>query len=462
MGKMSPLDELFREDLSQIDFEGIHPGIKAIIQGDFGKLPDHPSDTDWQFLATMIDGYALSKKLGLGEFGDYLTRQCLPQYLKAGTLPEKSIELWIFLCGMQRREHWIGRPLEGKEKQAVFDIYKKLRENLSDPRGVTKLKRSLNVSEYSSYIKNLIRRYWIYQEDNFQPWQKFLDKPNKNFDRPPVFQKSTTNWNIITNPENTENERMALFGLISNGEHHRWYRSMNSSQALTLSVFGNLYLSGKLDILLDLRCDAGDPLLGIENITRDQFSLEKKIDYLGERRKTSIDIFISGDYQIAIECKFRERGLGTCTSPTLNKVHPSYCNGQFYNLATQKEKCPKSRARALYWDYVPLLFDWEKSEAINHCPLDQNYQLVRTILSAAGRKDKSKPRSNGHAVLIYDERNPQAQPGGKMFRSFMETKNALINPKMLRKISWQNILNTMRGDETLSWLTVQLHDKYGL
>ena len=97
------------------------PGILAILEGDFSQLPETPSHEDWQTLALMIDGYELSEKLSLGELGDYLTKQCLPQYIESGRLPDKSIELWIFLFGMQWREKWSERPLEGQEKKAVFE-----------------------------------------------------------------------------------------------------------------------------------------------------------------------------------------------------------------------------------------------------------------------------------------------------------------------------------------------------
>lgn len=89
------------DNISRFLTEPIHHGIRAVLQGDFSNLPEDPSDEDWQILALMIEGYSLSKQLGLGELGGFLTKQCLPQYLKTGLLPEKSIELWMFLFGMQ-------------------------------------------------------------------------------------------------------------------------------------------------------------------------------------------------------------------------------------------------------------------------------------------------------------------------------------------------------------------------
>lgn len=237
---------------------------------------------------------------------------------------------------------------------------------------------------------------------------------------------------------------------------------MNSSQALALSVFGNLYLSDNLGILLDLESDEGLPLLGMKNIIPEQFQMEKKIDYLGERRSTSIDVFLSGEYQIAIECKFIEKEVGPCSHPRYPKINPKHCDGNFYIQDNQKEQCPISKVDTNYWDYVPKFFDWEKNEAIDHCPLDRNYQLVRNILAAGIKHGRPVSAANGHAILIYDERNPACLPGGAIFRAYSETRNALIGPQMLRKISWQRIINQMRGEKILPWLTERLNQKYGV
>ncbi|HAW59556.1 MAG TPA: hypothetical protein DCX03_11210 [Bacteroidales bacterium] len=140
--------DYLNENASRYGCFFVHPGIKAVLSGDFSKLPEHPSDDDWRVLALMVDGYALSEQLGLGELGDYLTKQVLPQYLESGLLPDKSLELWIFLFGMQRREHWIGRPLEGKDKEAVREIYSKLRQRLQDPKKVNVMINSLRIDDY--------------------------------------------------------------------------------------------------------------------------------------------------------------------------------------------------------------------------------------------------------------------------------------------------------------------------
>lgn len=64
--------------------------------------------------------------------------------------------------------------------------------------------------------------------------------------------------------------------------------------------------------------------------------------------------------------------------------------------------------------------------------------------------------------MVYDERNPAFQEGGKGLISFEFTRQALLEPKMLRKCSWQQILGTMRTKGDLAWLTEELDAKYGL
>jgi len=53
--------------------------------------------------------------------------------------------------------------------------------------------------------------------------------------------------------------------------------------------------------------------------------MEYTVGYLNEPRPTSLDGFISGDYQVAIECTLLEREVGTCSRPGLynNKIQIS-------------------------------------------------------------------------------------------------------------------------------------------
>jgi len=96
---------------------------------------------------------------------------------------------------------------------------------------------------------------------------------------------------------------------------------------------------------------------------------------------------------------------------------------------------------------------WKKSKCLVPCPLNANYQLVRNILAVGVKQDGQVSMANGHVVLIYDERNPAFQKDGKGFIAFIETQQALQEPTMLRKCSWQRIVQHMRNKGILSWLT---------
>ncbi|GAI73792.1 unnamed protein product [marine sediment metagenome] len=91
-----------------------------------------------------------------------------------------------------------------------------------------------------------------------------------------------------------------------------------------------------------------------------------------------------------------------------------------------------------------------------------NYQLVRNILAACVRPAGSVLPEKGHVVLICDERNPVFQKGGKGYTAFENTKEALHEPHLLRKCSWQRIANHLRNKNDFSWLVDQLGLKYGL
>lgn len=92
----------------------------------------------------------------------------------------------------------------------------------------------------------------------------------------------------------------------------------------------------------------------------------------------------------------------------------------------------------------------------------KNYQLVRHILAAYVCPDGSILSEDGHVALIYDERNPAFQKGGKGYRSYENTGEALHDPQRLRKCSWQRIVNHLRNKDEFLWLVDQLEIKYGL
>jgi hypothetical protein len=321
------------------------------------------------------------------------------------------------------------------------------------------------IQTVANYKEDLYQGYWEYRKLHFSKQHSIFDRPNVPSKRPPVFIPSESWRNIIIKKKESRQKTQDLIDLVPDGERHKWFRSMSSSQALAQSVFGNLKIYNALNILSELKDDEGLDLFGEEQISSDNFEMEHKVDYLGEPRPTSLDGYISGDYHIAIECKLSEIEFGTCSRPRLKETASNYptelCDGTYTIQRQRNERCSLTEIGVLYWKYVPSLFTWKKDGDLDTCPLNKNYQLVRNIL-AAGVKNSFASAKNGHAVLIYDKRNPAFQFDGEGENAYRETKRALKEPTMLRKCSWQRIVQHMRENEILPWLTEELNLKYGL
>lgn len=318
------------------------------------------------------------------------------------------------------------------------------------------------MQKMTNYKSDLNRRYWEYQKSKFPDTKNFFDCLCADDRRPPVFIRSEAWRNVIVNPDVTQDEESHLFALVPDGDRHKWFGSMNSSQALAQSVLGNLAIYGFLSCLAELKSAEELELFGKAQISVDNFRMEHKIDYLGEPRLTSLDGYISGDYQIAIECKFTEVKIGTCSRPRLAQDDANYCDGTYSRQKNRKERCSLTEIGVCYWYFVSQLFKWKDDNDLNPCPLKGNYQLVRNVLAMGVKPDKTVSLDSGHVLLVYDERNPAFQKNGDGLAAYMETREALRNPAMLRKCSWQQIIQHVRENGILPWLTENLALKYGL
>jgi hypothetical protein len=317
-----------------------------------------------------------------------------------------------------------------------------------------------------NFNKYLIDRFWQYQKERFPDLKKYFDREEATPQRPPVFLKHTADYNILMKPDITEDEKKMLISEIPAYERHRWFRSTKSSQALAQSIFGNLKIYGRINVLDELSDESGNPLFEPANITPDNFTMEYSINYLGEPRRTSVDAFISGDYQIAIECKLSEGEFGTCSRPRLKEKDSNYekdfCDGSYTHQRGRSKRCSLTQIDVLYWKYVPGLFTWQSDSDLRPCPLNKNYQLIRNLLGACVRSDGTLSPEQGHVVIIYDMRNPAFKKGGKAYSAFEETKAALRHPHLLKKCSWQLISEHLNHYPELRWLTEDLQMKYGL
>ena len=317
----------------------------------------------------------------------------------------------------------------------------------------------------SSYRDDMVARFWKYQKEAFRSSMKFFERPEMPDGRPPVFHKHADAFNVLMAPDISPEDRARLMGYIPMRERHRWFRSMSSSQAIALSVFGNLKVYGFLDLLKELQDEHGRPIFGKEAITPKNFRMEYKVESLGEPRPTSLDALITEKDPVAIECKLMESEVGSCSRPRLTKRDSNYemdfCDGTYTFQRGRVERCSLTEIGVKYWTYVPRIFKWKSDADLDPCPLRANYQLVRNVLAVSAPSDV-KPSGEGHVVFVYDDRNPAFQRVGKGYAAYEETKNALHAPDRLRKCSWQQIGRLIRGEKGLSWLADHLEAKYGI
>jgi hypothetical protein len=315
---------------------------------------------------------------------------------------------------------------------------------------------------YSNYREELISQFWDYQEERFNNWQEYFERPRQTDIRPPVFLKTAAKNNIILNPSASTAINQQVTQAISLKDRHRWFHSMTSSQALAQSVLGNLKVYNRLYYLAALKDDSGLPVFENASFDEHSFTMEHPVKHLNEPRSTSLDALFDGDYRIAVECKLSEQKIGDCSrtklKPKDNAYKTEYCNGNYVKQMDRKARCSLTELGIKYWEYIPVLFKWSEHTDHEPCPLRLTYQLIRNILAVGVHPDGLV---SGHVVLIYDERNPSFQNGGDGNRQFDITKSALKNLALLRKCSWQNVVKLLREKEILKWLTDDLRLKYG-
>ena len=115
-----------------------------------------------------------------------------------------------------------------------------------------------------------------------------------------------------------------------------------------------------------------------------------------------------------------------------------------------------------YWDYVPELFEWPADHDHDPCPLRRTYQLARNVMAACVREDGAVDANGGHALVVYDERNPSFLPGGEAERQWAAAVDALDGQILLRRCSWQRIAVHLSAAPGLRWLVDGLAAKYGV
>ena len=148
-----------------------------------------------------------------------------------------------------------------------------------------------------------------------------------------------------------------------------------------------------------------------------------------------------------------------CSRPRLPADHPEHCAKEYCEQGGWRDRCVLSNKGIAYWKYVPKLLKKDALDGAVRCPLWSPYQLVRNILAACvenGTVDVAR----GHALVVYDARNPVFQPhaGG----TFEKLREEVIEPSVLRRCSWQSIIAAMADYKDLKWLVQGLEEKYGM
>ena len=324
----------------------------------------------------------------------------------------------------------------------------------------------------NTYQDRLRAAFWRYREEQFAGADDlFDDQYQPGGVQPPVFKPEHTHRNVLLRPRATRDEIETVLAAIPDGAHHKWFRSMASSQALAQSVFANLKYHNKLGLLADLRGEDSLPPFP-SGLVRPRYAwavpqleLEYEVNYLDEPRPTSVDALFDGQYRVAVECKLSESEVGSCSRPRLgpsdSNFESDHCDGTYTHQRGRRDRCALTERGIAYWRYIPKLLAWPADADLQPCPLRATYQLVRNILAACVRPNGDLDPA-AHAVLLYDARNPGFAEGGKGYLAWQTVRSALKNPVLLRRCTWQELVACLRRDAELNWLTEALRNKYGL
>jgi hypothetical protein len=236
---------------------------------------------------------------------------------------------------------------------------------------------------------------------------------------------------------------------------------------LAQSVLGAIEVLKRLPLLSAVRSEDGRPAFGpmLDNTT---IELEKEIKTLGERpqRGTSVDVWFEGDYRVAVECKLAEPEFGTCSrtrlKPTDKEFETQHCDGNYTWQRGRTERCTLTEIKVRYWQFMDELFGWSSETDHRPCPLDRTYQLARNILAVCVDQDGELHIDRGHALIIYDQRNPAMAKDGACDRSWRAACESLQARSTLRRLSWQAFIAQWPSDAILNWLKQELCEKYGL
>ena len=310
------------------------------------------------------------------------------------------------------------------------------------------------------YLEAVHRTLWAYAERHHGG---DLDGGRRQ-GRPPVLKAELAARNILVPPDGSLAEEIR--GSVAARHRHRHFASLRGSHPLTQSVFGAISASGRLDLLASVSAECGRPAF-FEDRRGWTLDFEHEVETLGEPRPTGIDVLLSGpNRRVAVECKFTEEGFGTCSRPRLQPGDAGYpaerCDGSYRAQAGRSDRCALTAFGVRYWDHLPRLFACPADRDHEPCPFGAVYQLARNALAAVVTPDGDVDPAMGHALVIYDARNPAFQAGGDADRQWEDAVGACLVPGLMRRLSWQRLLTFIAEAPNLTWLVDALRDKYDL
>ena len=315
------------------------------------------------------------------------------------------------------------------------------------------------MTDYASYENAVLGCLWDWADRHHS---SELDGESRTR-RPPILRSEVASKSVLV-PSDPAKASAVVF-TVPKEERHRWFRSFKSSQALAQSVFGAIGSFERLDLLDGVIAECGRPAF-LEDTRGASLVLEHNVCSLGEPRPTSVDVFLEArPRRVAVECKFMERGFGTCSRPRLRPSDSNYaerhCDGNYQLQRGRRERCALTEIGVRYWAYLPCLFEWAADHDLRPCPFSETYQLARNALAATVTAS-GFARNAGHVLIVYDARNPEYAPGGGAQRQYESAIGTCRVPGLIRRLSWQRLVGALTGAPEFTYLVAGLEGKYGI
>ncbi len=310
----------------------------------------------------------------------------------------------------------------------------------------------------ATYLKAVTQSLWTYADQHHKG--KLDGKMRQG--RPPFLSTQYASRNVLVPSDETKADDIRA--AIPCSQRHQKFCSLKSSQALSQSVFGALCAFSRLDLLENVAAECGRPAFFDDH--RDwTLAFEYKVRSLKEPTPTSVDVLLCRPgRRVAVECKFTEGEFGCCSRTSKNNYPDpkKYCDGNYRVQGGRCHRCALTEIGIRYWDHLPRLFNWPSERDHEPCPFKGVYQLARNALAATITPEGELDPNGGHMLIVYDARNPAFQANGKAKAQWEDAVGASLHQGLLRRLSWQRLLDSLACVQDLAYLVNGLREKYGL